>query len=268
MFQESYLDKRKRALLHVTDFAAELNLPPCPGTKKKPGKPSHQFTWLRGVYLALDDVAMGKIQMPPRHLLTAEPHKAFLSLPKFTEQTVRKHFSSVVAQENAAEEFATDEDEFEDASSPETPGRCKKRMKLRKYYQLHEMEIFEDLRLIHEGKTLNAICELAKAQLPSIFLPRTKYETFKRFPAMIAREAAKKKAIEDAKEAQRKAGIERSSTTTSTKTTRYLSPSARSWSRRCSYPKRTRWKQGVAQTTKSYHPPSSWASPCSFGAST
>jgi len=152
---------------------------------------------------------MGKIPMPPRHLLTAEPHKAFLSLPKFTEQTVRKHFSSVVAQENAAEEFATDEDEFEGASSPETPGRCKKRMKVRKYYQLHEMEIFEDLRLIHEGKTLNAICELAKAQLPSIFLPRTKYETFKRFPAMIAREAAKKKAFEDAKEAQRKAGIER-----------------------------------------------------------
>jgi len=143
---------------------------------------------------------MGKIKMPPRHLLCATPHKAFVeSLPKFTEQTVRKHFSSFEqdGQESEAEEF----------TSP--PVTNNKRRKLRKFYELHEMELFEDMRLIHQGKSFNAMCDIAKRQLPSIFLVRTKNDTFKQFPEQIAKAGAKDEVANKASAAREKAVIAR-----------------------------------------------------------
>ena len=251
---ESYKDKRMRALLFSMDLATELKLPPCPGSKKR-GAPSKQDTWLRGVYLALDDVSMGKIKMPPRHLLCATPHKAFVeSLPKFTEQTVRKHFSSFEqdGQESEAEEF----------TSP--PVTNNKRRKLRKFYELHEMELFEDMRLIHQGKSFNAMCDIAKRQLPSIFLGRTKNDTFKRFPEQIAKAAAKDEAAKKTSAARERAAISKKLLPDDHDLS---SESGRPKWRRSS-PKTSRPRPKVVQTTKWCRQLSSWASQWSYGTNT
>ena len=52
------------------------------------------------------------------------------------------------------------------------------------------MEIFEDMIKIHAGKTRHAVMKIAQVQMPSIFLPRSRLETFQGFPDSIARKKA------------------------------------------------------------------------------
>ena len=62
----------------------------------------------------------------------------------------------------------------ESSSSRRTHKQCT-------HYSLADMELFEDLRLVHRGQNLNSIIVITKPQLGSNFDWRTKYETFKAF---------------------------------------------------------------------------------------
>ena len=65
-----------------------------------------------------------------------------------------------------------------------------KKAKILKFCSLTEMEIFEDMIKIHAGKTRHAVMKIAQVQMPSIFLPRSRLETFQGFPDSIARKKA------------------------------------------------------------------------------
>ena len=71
------------------------------------------------------------------------------------------------------------------AEGESSSSHARKRHKYRTHYSLADMELFEDLRLVHRGQKLNSIIEIAKLQLGSIFDRRTKYDTFKGFPRNI-----------------------------------------------------------------------------------
>ena len=55
-----YDTKRRNFDRRIAELVAEFNLPPRPARKRNRGAPTHQYIWLEGLYLMLEDVGMGK----------------------------------------------------------------------------------------------------------------------------------------------------------------------------------------------------------------
>lgn len=147
-----------------------------------------QDTWLRGLHLTFDHVAMGKIDMPPRHLISVDCPAFFKKKHGFNAVMVRDHFASAPR----GDEPTVTDDLYIALGITEVEHRPPPKQK--KHYELSEMLVFEDIRANNPSKTLNACITLAKQQLPQMFLARTKYETFEAFPARIKKIREKEKA--------------------------------------------------------------------------
>lgn len=131
---------------------------------------------------------------------------AFKKLSGFNIAMARQHFR-VAPEHPGANEVYLHDDVAELPLSPESNSDFESppcTAVHRKFYKLEEMLLLEDLREIHKGKSLNSVIDIAKGQLPQIFLRRTKFDTFKGFAASIQkiRDAEEAKAAKKAKRRQ------------------------------------------------------------------
>lgn len=178
-----YDTMRTNADRRVQELAHQFNLPPRPQLQCKRGRgtPSHQSIWLEGLYLVFDDVGMGKARLPPAHLITTEASAVLRKKHGFNAQmpVVRQHLHCAPDGATNDELYVADGVAEVDENAAESEKAKRQRLSQRKKYSADEMELFEDLKAIHSqaGKSLNAVIGklIAKAQLPSIFLARTKY---------------------------------------------------------------------------------------------
>ena len=139
-------------------------------------------------------------------LLSPEVPAAFKLLQKFTAETVKKCFACFADGSWTAENkvFVGDgvaevvgEDNDDNFAPRQTFQKGKGKGKERTHCDIPAMQIFQDLMDIHKGKAINFVMGIAKAQLPQIFQSRSNYETFKAFPARLAKLNAKRKAEEE-----------------------------------------------------------------------
>lgn len=240
--KEDYSTKHKRADVRLSELLLEYDIPAHPGHHKR-GAPSYQVsalpyprtpptrphrpapicpapicpgpgvtpsclqdTWVRGLHLMMRDVAYEKIDLPPTHLITATVPEHFKKTKGFNPELVRKHFACAPKESDGdpstADEVYVGEGVAEVPEQPSPPG------KQRKFYSLGEMMLFQDMVANNPGKTLHAVIQIAQKELPQTFLARTKYDTFKSFPAAI--EKLKQQAEDKAKKvAEKKARAKR-----------------------------------------------------------